>query len=79
MSHQRIAGVDGAGCIRRLELLPMEGGHAVLLKITGSRPMAIELDLSQLMDLRMEAAIAHLYALDLQAQARERETERRAA
>jgi hypothetical protein len=66
MPDQRIVGVDGAGCVRRLELLPMDGGHAVLLRISGSRPLAIELDLSQLMDLRMEAGLAHVYALGLQ-------------
>jgi hypothetical protein len=66
MPDQRIVGVDGAGCIRRLEAVPMDDGYGVLLKITGSRPLAIELELSQLMDLRMELGLAHVYALGLQ-------------
>lgn len=72
MADERIAGVDGDGCIRRLEFLPVEGGETVLLKITGWGLVAIELELSQLIALTMEARIAHTRALSLRADLRER-------
>jgi hypothetical protein len=68
MPDHRIAGVDGAGCIRRLEFLPMADGVGVLLRITGAgerAPLALELDLTSVTDLRIEAGIATSYALQL--------------
>jgi hypothetical protein len=79
MSDGPVTGVDGAGCIRRLDAVPMDDGHSVLLRLSGARPLAIELDLSQVMDLRMELAIAHTWALGRQRELAERAEQRRAA
>lgn len=72
MPNGPVTGVDAAGCIRRLELFPMEGGESVLLKITGSRPLAIELELSQLIAFSLDAGLAHARALSLRADQRAR-------